>query len=768
MRNLFLAAITFGLFIACSSGSDGPPQTRVSSNVLGILEVRISGIGEGGATTASAQVLGPKTTGLRAKAVTLFPETGLSFTRTAVSFSDVDEAANPMRFTQAVFEVRNSSGQTFDNLTLYAFDQAGVSLAGGAMSDIVAANGSLITNPSVIQSMQPVHGVSMLSNRVQVSSSLASLQAFTPQEVGGPGSVQAAAISAGYLTGADQVLEYGFVASNRLGGRELQSGTGPCTNLTCGHITLAYRFPRLPVRASNPWAFVIRFLIANDTRKIYTQSIEEQRDNTVAGRTISSLGNLDEIRTLVGSGLYGEFIRPLCTARYTRNDFLPYQPSSIPTTPGKLDLCFGSSGSQKVNINPTAYGDNSTDFMGDVGVQSDGKIVLAGTGPLIAPPSITEVRHFALVRLFPDGRFDTTFGDPLGPFGKGKVVTALGTESGIQAITIQADDKIIAAGSRLQSGSSESDIAVARYTASGDLDPSFGVNGKLVVPIAGGVAGTPAAGSGAVANKVHLLNDGSIILSGRYKFVDATTLAGLQKFVLVKLTSSGALDSTFGTGGVAVSDAGFANIDDVGLGVMQANGQVIMVGHLGANTYEEILLCRFKTDGLLGTKFKDGSGCVQSPSSNGLGRINALALQADGSIIGAGGVDPDGGTQVQIGRWSSIGNADTTFSGGTNPSYAHFRTLIAPGGYGAAQRVLVQGDDKIVLSGVGFSNSKLWLARLNSDGSTETLLSNNAKNTGVLDGAAGLVRQPDGKYLVAGTSSGFNGYADFAVLRVNP
>src|SRR6266511_1466289 len=102
---------------------------------------------------------------------------------------------------------------------------------------------------------------------------------------------------------------------------------------------------------------------------------------------------------------------------------------------------------------PTLGGDGTvttdfaaaTDFAYAVALQSDGKIVAAGT-------SVADTEDFALARYNPDGSLDPTFG------GDGTVTMDFwdGFERA-QGVAVQGDGKIIAAGWRF------SEFALTRY-----------------------------------------------------------------------------------------------------------------------------------------------------------------------------------------------------------------------------------------------------------------------------------------------------------------
>lgn len=125
---------------------------------------------------------------------------------------------------------------------------------------------------------------------------------------------------------------------------------------------------------------------------------------------------------------------------------------------GILDASFGTGG--KV----------TTDFGGgddegrDVIVQKDGKIVVAGYTDDGAE------YHFALARYNPDGSLDAGFD------GDGKLTSDFGGSDAAYSLALQADGKIVVAGSRWETGSSQTyDFALARYNPDGSLDTTFGI-----------------------------------------------------------------------------------------------------------------------------------------------------------------------------------------------------------------------------------------------------------------------------------------------------
>jgi uncharacterized delta-60 repeat protein len=136
---------------------------------------------------------------------------------------------------------------------------------------------------------------------------------------------------------------------------------------------------------------------------------------------------------------------------------------------GSIDPSFGSHG--------IVLGSTSQDVVviSDLVILKTGKILVAGyTGNDEEPTS------FLLARYNADGSIDTSFGE------NGFVSTTF-PDSGsasASAILVQSTGKIVVAGSVTSSGASSTiDIALARYTSTGALDLSFGVNGLLTTNI---------------------------------------------------------------------------------------------------------------------------------------------------------------------------------------------------------------------------------------------------------------------------------------------
>ena len=258
---------------------------------------------------------------------------------------------------------------------------------------------------------------------------------------------------------------------------------------------------------------------------------------------------------------------------------------------GTLDAGFSSDGKLTTRI-----GASTVDLAYAVAVQSDNKIVVAGSTNSDA----------ALVRYNNDGSLDTTFDSD------GKVTTVRSTFStstqhvGFNSIVIQSDRKIVAAGSNF--AGFDQDFVLARYTSSGALDNTFGSSGTVV---------TDFGNTEDYAHSVALQSGGKIVVAG----VAGSGSGGQQvqvgngNFALARYTSSGQLDPGFGSGGKVITD--FGHNDHGRAMAIQPDGNIVVAGFTVRNLYEDFSLARYLGRG---APSKDASlralAVTQGPSAN--------------------------------------------------------------------------------------------------------------------------------------------------------
>ncbi len=290
---------------------------------------------------------------------------------------------------------------------------------------------------------------------------------------------------------------------------------------------------------------------------------------------------------------------------------------------GTLDATFDGDGIVKIDFG------SSNEVANAVGIQADGKLVVAGTSG----------NDFALARYNPDGTPDTSSdADPGVHFGTdGKVTTDFGSlDDAANALALQPDGKFVAAGYSFPNVSAKRAFALARYNPDGSLDPTFGSGGKH----------TTGFGNHASVQAVVVGDDGSIFAAG----YSADEVAG--DFALARYDEDGNPVGSFGSTGKVetnfVDDGNFGS-DDVAFDLaIQPDGKLVVAGYANA----DFALARYAPTGALNATFgQDG----KATTDFGLGdRAAALAIRADGRVLAAG----SSGSDFALARY--YGGSDNT------------------------------------------------------------------------------------------------------------
>jgi len=407
---------------------------------------------------------------------------------------------------------------------------------------------------------------------------------------------------------------------------------------------------------------------------------------------------------------------------------------------GSIDSTFGSGGQVTTDF------PGGADSCNALAIQADGKTVAVGGNK----------RDFALARYNPDGSLDISFGNG------GRVITDGGLDLA-RAVALQADGKVIVAGSGGRQNSL-SDFALARYNADGSLDSTFGN---------GGIVTTDFFGLQDEALALVVQPDGKIVAAG------GANIGSRYAFALVRYNIDGSLDTTFDGDGRVVTSVGY-NGEARAL-VLQNDGKLVAAGDSGGSESgdRDFGLARFNPDGSLDTTF-NGVGSVVTDFAGRHDIAQALSIQTDGRIVVAGYSQPSpqfgsGMGDFALARYNTNGTLDTSFDDDgkviTNISNA--------GNDDEAFGVAIQGDGKIVAAGyatnlVGaFLSSDFALARYNSNGSLDATFGNGgiiSTNIGSNELSANkakamAIQAGDGKIVLAGEAFNNGTGFDFAVAR---
>jgi uncharacterized delta-60 repeat protein len=185
------------------------------------------------------------------------------------------------------------------------------------------------------------------------------------------------------------------------------------------------------------------------------------------------------------------------------------------------------------------------------------------------------------------GDLDPAFGG-----GDGKVTTDFGDVDRADGVAIQADGKIVVAGSA--GGAGGPDFAVARYNTDGSLDPTFDGDGKVT---------TDFASNHDQGFAVALQADGKIVVAGEAFLMDLD-------FALARYNTDGSLDATFGGGDGKVStDLGLSENDAALAVAIQADGKIVAAGYVRRELFhpsypEDFAVARFNADGSPGPRLR--------------------------------------------------------------------------------------------------------------------------------------------------------------------
>jgi uncharacterized delta-60 repeat protein len=242
-------------------------------------------------------------------------------------------------------------------------------------------------------------------------------------------------------------------------------------------------------------------------------------------------------------------------------------------------------------------------------------------------------------------------------------------------------------------------------------------------------------GANNVLRTIAIQPDGKIIIGGEF-----TTYNGTGRNCITRLNSDGSVDATFnsGTGSNVYVDAI----------AIQSDGKIIIGGAF--NSYNGTVrncIARLNSDGTLDSTFNPGTGTSS--------HVGSIILQSDGKMIISGlFASYNGTTRNNIARLNSDGSLDTSFDPGA-------------GANGFVKSMAIQPNGKIIIGGE-FSSyngiTRKLIARLNSDGSLDTTFN---PGTGANASVNSVLLQLDGKIIIVGYFTNFNGTAINRIARLN-
>ncbi len=353
------------------------------------------------------------------------------------------------------------------------------------------------------------------------------------------------------------------------------------------------------------------------------------------------------------------------------------------TADGGVDTTFGTSG-----VTTTTFPSYTNPIAADAGFVIEQKgdsayaAVLQGTKILVGGTSESQgdlSGAYAVARYSADGVLDTTFGTG------GKATVRIGSVGGpAHSLAIRSDGKIYAAGllGTGNPGTNGANFGIARFSADGVLDATF--NG----------------GQGVNADFGKNEDARGIAFQGLKVLV-----GGGDDFAVARYNDDGTLDATFGTAGVAKSAGGFANNFRVLTG-----GALLLSGSRrlpGVDQPWVLKLVRYTSDGLPDATFGT-AGVLEAPLDNHQISTLGLEVASDGKLLtmNVAGFGTTMGVYGAISRFTAAGAVDATYGTAGVRSLDTFLPLLLGQFPPSPNQALLVGD-RLFYAGVETGASRV-------------------------------------------------------------
>jgi len=378
---------------------------------------------------------------------------------------------------------------------------------------------------------------------------------------------------------------------------------------------------------------------------------------------------------------------------------------------------YNGTGSKLLRFNSDGTQDNTFNCcpgpdLGGVGrilLQPDGRILVSGTFN-----AYNGAARPRLVRLESNGNVDLSF-------------DAGSSSSGpnLSPMLLRADGRILCSGT-FSTVQGQNIPGLVQLLPNGTVDSNFSVGAGFLNA------------SGTVTGPLDVALDGTgrMVCLGNFVFCD-----GAVRMRLARLLSNGALDAAFHQ-----QTGVLGTVQDI---AVRSDGRILVAGSLSyVNGVPRRGLARLLADGSIDPAFATTSIALSST-------LSRVAEQSTGKVVVMGQVN--GSSTYAIGRINADGSPDAGFTTGT-------------GFNGAIVDIALQPDDKIIAGGAFTSyngNTVGRIVRLLPDGQIDPSFNTGSGFSGLMAQVNGVRVQPDGKVLVGGTFTQFNGSSAIRLIRLN-
>ncbi len=309
--------------------------------------------------------------------------------------------------------------------------------------------------------------------------------------------------------------------------------------------------------------------------------------------------------------------------------------SSASAAVGDLDASFNLIGVAATDVGAG----NSPDFGRSVAVDALGRLVVGGSCDNGTATELCAVRYASV------GVLDRTFSRD------GRITTNVGNASDPdvgRSVAADSLNRVIVAGQCWMS--TGWDMCAVRYTAGGVLDTAFDADGVVTTNIGGGARSD-------IGNAVVVDSVGAVTVAGQcHNGTD-------WDVCLVRYTSAGALDTRFGSGGIAtVSSPGTEIVNSA---VLDSQGRVVVAGQCESGGSLGLCVERFTTTGALDPTFNGTGKVVTDVGLDSLDdQAQSIAIDSAGRIVVGGTCSVGTASTICVARYMASGLLDGSFGVG--------------------------------------------------------------------------------------------------------
>ena len=428
-------------------------------------------------------------------------------------------------------------------------------------------------------------------------------------------------------------------------------------------------------------------------------------------------------------------------------------------------------------------------------IQPDGKFLICGSFT-----KANGVTRRNIARFNPDGTLDAVF-DP-----------GSGTDGGISGMILQPDNKILIFGGFSTVNGVPRFASIARLESNGMLDAAF--NPGNVISFDGLDDGAGNATSNGFVQAVVLQPGGKIVVFGQFYYVITGPGANVPRSCVARFNSDGTFDATYnpGTGFTSLAGPDTASVSAVVRQTIAPNdGKIVVLGDFdGYNGNPAVRMLRLDINGAYDPTFNTpapipagafalfaqaddqvivfgnfltfaggphnamvrlsaagvvdaGFNTAEFKDYGDPGQVAGVAQQADGKLVVAGYFHTLGGaTANNVARLETNGTRDAGFATGSACGALGFNAFA----------LAVRPSDQEILVGGWFPSydgvNRNNIALLKTDGSLEPAFAPSSGVTDALPEIYSIVTQPDGKIIIGGLFTSFNGIPLHNIVRLNP